>query len=228
MQTVSRRGLRQLPQLSVRSSFPLGLFEQTRRLDEARTILVLPRIRRLSRRVVDDITMQGSVSHRWERSGEEYYGLREYVPGDDPRMISWRVSARAGELIVREMDPGTARAVVIEFDPRVPADYDLDAFEDCVDLAASMASAFLEHEHQVALAIPGRAIGLGLGQKHLMEILKALAHTEAAAFEESAPSMPEEGDWQGAAHVVVSANPARWGERLPSGRILDPYEALER
>ncbi len=228
MQILTRRGLRQLPPMLVRSAFPLGLFERTCILDEQRSVLVLPRIFRLSRRMLDEVEHMGSLTHRWKRDGDEYFALREYVPGDDPRMISWRVSARVGELVVREMDPGTSRAVVIEFDPRVPEDYSWDEFEECVDLAASMASIFLEHEHQVSLSLPGQSIALGLGQNHLHKILKALALVEPIPSGTDVPAMTEDADWLGAARVVIAANPARWGERLSKGRVLNPLEAIER
>jgi len=35
-------------------------------------------------------------------SGAEFAGLRAYVPGDPPRSISWRASARHGRLVVGE------------------------------------------------------------------------------------------------------------------------------
>lgn len=225
MQRIERRGVHPLPALVVRSAFPIGLFERVRRLDDGVRVVVMPRVRRLSARLMREVQNLGSVSRRWERDGDEYFGLREYVPGDDPRMVSWRVSARAGQLIVREMDPGTARAVVVELDPRVPESWDEDGFEESVDLAASIAAMFLEAEHKVALSLPGHDVKMGLGQAHLRSILKALAFVEPVR--ESGALSLGDGDWTGAARVRIACDPAMWGLRDTDGeRVMDPREAF--
>lgn len=50
--------------------------------------------------------------------GFEYYESREYVVGDDPRLIDWKASARLSKLIVREYLMETAGASHIVYDMR--------------------------------------------------------------------------------------------------------------
>ena len=58
------------------------------------------------------------------QSGSEFHSLREYVRGDDLRRISWKASARASELIVKETAlEGVRRCTVV-------LDVDADEYDD--------------------------------------------------------------------------------------------------
>jgi uncharacterized protein (DUF58 family) len=48
--------------------------------------------------------------------GREFESLREYVPGDDPRHVDWRASARRGRLIVRQYQTERRHTVMIAVD----------------------------------------------------------------------------------------------------------------
>ena len=75
------------------------------------------------------------ISRRGE--GSEFDSLREYVPGDDPRLINWSASARRGKPIVRQnrmersqtvflvLDAG--RMMTARIEGRTKLDYALDA-----------------------------------------------------------------------------------------------------
>lgn len=67
-----------------------------------------------------------------------FVSLREYVDGDDPRMIHWPTTARAGTLMVREHVEVRRPefTVVLDTAPTVGTD---DDFEEAVDVAATLA-----------------------------------------------------------------------------------------
>src|SRR5262249_594916 len=46
----------------------------------------------------------GMHRHRRPGSGSELLDLRDYLPGDPPRMIAWKVSARRDKLITKEFE----------------------------------------------------------------------------------------------------------------------------
>jgi uncharacterized protein (DUF58 family) len=76
----------------------------------------------------------------------EFLALRDYEPGDDPRRVHWRSTARRGDLLVRVDDaPAPGRAVIL-FDVRVDA-HDDESFETAVEAVASIASS-LHRTHQ--------------------------------------------------------------------------------
>ncbi|SEI87213.1 Uncharacterized conserved protein, DUF58 family, contains vWF domain [Deinococcus reticulitermitis] len=47
---------------------------------------------------------------------EDFAGLRPYVPGDAPRLISWRHTARTGALVTREFDAPAGQAWALDWD----------------------------------------------------------------------------------------------------------------
>ena len=49
-------------------------------------------------------------------TGLEFYGMRDYQPGDDLRRIVWRASARMGKLMVREAEQGITDHITIILD----------------------------------------------------------------------------------------------------------------
>ncbi|MEM1422860.1 MAG: DUF58 domain-containing protein, partial [Planctomycetota bacterium] len=71
--------------------------------------------RRLLRddRFVEDAERDGreSQTSRRSRTGDEFFALRDYAPGDPPRTVAWRSSARMGTLVVREHADRTSRRV---------------------------------------------------------------------------------------------------------------------
>ena len=62
---------------------------------------------RVTSREWEDPPVRPPVSKPWP-SGMEFYGMREYVPGDDLRHIHWRTSARTGTLVVKHPITGEA------------------------------------------------------------------------------------------------------------------------
>jgi Protein of unknown function DUF58 len=72
------------------------------------------------------------------QTAAEFLALREYEAGDDPRRVSWRATARRGELMVRQDEAAAPGRVVLVLDAR-PEVYDAEAFEVAVEGVASLA-----------------------------------------------------------------------------------------
>lgn len=124
------RGRWRLPGLQLKTRFPFGLFEKTRQFSAPTEVTVFPRSADASKWV-------GRLDARWGESaqdrrgrGEEFYGLREYRPGEDQRLIHWKSTARRDEPVVRETEARRDRAVLIVFDNRAPDDDPSPAIRD--------------------------------------------------------------------------------------------------
>jgi uncharacterized protein (DUF58 family) len=95
--------------LAVTLRGPLGLFVVPLYFPNPLAIKVLPRAASRSRagaRLVSGLSIERSGRSRLRRrgGGTELYELRELVPGDPFKSIAWMASARAGKLMVREVE----------------------------------------------------------------------------------------------------------------------------
>jgi len=99
----TRRGKPEFTDVIVASGFPFGLATKSLRFAQHRTALVYPAPSTLDPRVLEDVGAgsgrDGSTGRIGDNTGD-FYGVREYVPGDSMRSISWRASARVGDLVV--------------------------------------------------------------------------------------------------------------------------------
>ena len=129
------RGYLELAKLELRGSYPFGLVQKRIWAEQKEKVLVLPKlglsrpgslesfIAKLS--VLDDT---GNVAQFHPLAQEEFHGLRVYRPGDSPRAIHWRTSARRGELMVRELEDFPGDDLLLVVDPGIGNDNELASF----------------------------------------------------------------------------------------------------
>ena len=226
-----KRGLHPMPPVEVTTSFPFGVFERTFAPQDDATVLVFPKVYPLRKRVLDELDDSGQTPKVSFNDGDEFFSLREYVPGDDIRHISWKISARLGNLIIRELEPSISRMVLIVFDTRctLESSYDEDQMERAMDLAASLAINLLDQHFSVGLALPDKRVELGKGKTHGTIILETLALAAAQAPEAYSDDwFVSEGLNADASKIFLSADPKQWG-LIRSGtrsKTLNPDEAL--
>lgn len=102
-----RRGVYQLQPLRAESTFPFGLLRSGRTDWTPRRLVVSP-----ARAVLASLAAPAGPraargladGARAARSALDFRGTRDYLPGDDPRTLHPRSSARAGRPVVREYE----------------------------------------------------------------------------------------------------------------------------
>lgn len=113
------------------------------------------------------------------QSGEEFYGLRPFQTGDDPRRIHWRSSARHNELVVRQFEDLTQIHTTVLLDTRRAQLRDRSGqqrFEAMVSTAASICRAACHRGDSIRLVTTaGYDSGHRSGLSHLYEIYGHLA-----------------------------------------------------
>ena len=114
------RGRYRLPGLQLRTRFPFSLFEKSRPFDAEAIITVFPAPITSGEWLGKLESSWGETARNQRGRGEEYFGLRDYRPGEDQRAIHWKSSARRGEPVVRENEARKRRALQIIFDNRAP------------------------------------------------------------------------------------------------------------
>lgn len=175
------RGQYDIGPLTVRARDPYGFyFSQT--ILEPDTLYVIPRpekIRGVQLRPRHLGPWHGSIPSRLLGSGTEFYSMRSYVPGDDPKRINWKATARYNRLVVNETEAERVTDIMLVLDTDVTFfDSFQDEFERRVAGAASLASLFLRQGNRVGLVLQGGergAIPAGFGKRHERRILFLLA-----------------------------------------------------
>ena len=183
----SRRGAYQVGPLVAVASDPLGLAERETVVAEPFELVVHPRIELVADRPLtrqyEDPPIRPPVSKPWP-SGLEFYGMREYVPGDDLRRIVWRASARTGKIMVREAEQGITDRVTIILDTdrgahsRDGEGYS-ESFETGVRIAASLAVRHLREGYEVRNECNGGSLTRPVrGVNSQLPVLDAYARVE--------------------------------------------------
>ena len=108
--------------------------------------------------------------HRSERGDSNFTGLRGFVPGDSTRRVAWKASARSNDLLVKQFS-GTQESVRwVDWDSLSGMDTEARLSQLtrwCLDLSGAGQS--------FGLRLPNGFVGIGAGNNHLHECLKALA-----------------------------------------------------
>jgi uncharacterized protein (DUF58 family) len=119
-----RRGKYRFRNLELSTRSPFGLLERRVAINSGASLTVYPTIGQLARRW-QHIHREASETRRGTRHDlstqqQEYHGLRDYRPGDSPRWIHWRTSARLGQPMVKEFEQQHEQDLAILLDPWLP------------------------------------------------------------------------------------------------------------
>jgi uncharacterized protein (DUF58 family) len=144
---------------------------------------------RVFQREWEDPPVRPPFSKPWP-TGFEFYGMRDYADGDDPRRIVWRATAKTYDhetgqpqrYFVREAEQGITDRVNVFLDtdasshsPERPS----DTFETAVRCAASLGVQHLKDGFSVSFDINSRRVHDSIrGSRHRVELLDELARVD--------------------------------------------------
>ncbi len=176
------RGHYSIGPLTVRVQDPFGLYLVEKRL-EPETVVIMPRPEKIR---IEELRPRhlgpwpGTIPSRTLGQGTEFYSLRGYVAGDDPKRINWKSSAKYQRLIINETEAERVTDVMVVLDTDVPVHEASEAelFERGIIAAASMAKFLLRQGNRVGLIMQGQERGVvppAFGKRHERKILFLLA-----------------------------------------------------
>lgn len=214
LNTFARRGVYPLRTVTLSTAFPFGLFRKERDLDVPGEIVVWPRTDR-------PVPAPSPPGGRVPRSGAgvagahglrgEYRGLRAYRPGDDPRDIHWRSSARLRDPVLREYERDGAETLWICLDLSCAPG---DAAEVAVEAAASLAGEAMGEGRSFGLVAGAAVVEAGAGPGQLERVLDVLARVR---FRDGSPAPDPPVDRVSCVLVSVDGAPG-FGETVLIGR----------
>lgn len=194
-----RRGVGSGGVLSVRRLGPLGLAWRQDRFDLPWTVTVFPRLAGVALRALPMQAARrreaGLRNIRRPGEGRVFEGLREWVPGDDTRIIDWKATARRRKLIARQYEDERRQQVLIALDAGrlLTAESDgVPRLEAAIEAALELAHAAVAHDDNVGIMVFADTIQAWVsparGRRGLRAVLGALAATEGRLVESDYPA----------------------------------------
>ncbi|MGI4790435.1 MAG: DUF58 domain-containing protein [Janthinobacterium lividum] len=199
---VRRRGVFSLGPANVFSTDPLGLQTFSQKMPTVSELVVYPAVLPLH-----DSWLRGAAAAGWRGSasalvrgdGDDFYGVREYGPGDELRRVHWRTTARTGKLAVAEYAQGITLDVTIALDLSMAAykgtgTDDQSALEYAVTLTATLIGDLLRHGHTVRLLTAGNREGGSAARsaEELPRFLELLARVQSDSLQTLADVLAED------------------------------------
>ena len=164
------RGLLRPGRLRILTRFPLGLFQAWSWVEFDHACLVYPRPLGAQPLPISDTATPAEGMLEAGSGNTDFSGLRGYVPGDSPRHIAWKASARTNDLLVKRFTGQSNHKLWLDWRLPVAADKEARLSQLCQWLLQA------ESEGQnYGLRIPGVEINPASGDHHRHRCLEALA-----------------------------------------------------
>jgi uncharacterized protein (DUF58 family) len=169
----TRRGIFEVAPVEVTRRDSFELFRLSRKHAHTERIWVYPRVVGFRTLPTGQTRhLEGPSSDTSPQGNITFHRLREYVAGDDLRLVHWRSSARAGKLLVKHNVDTSQPYTVLIFDQR-PSLYTEESFEQAVDVAASVLVATAVNKAPVELRLTD---GTVIGGPRIREVTPLIDH----------------------------------------------------
>ncbi len=169
---------------------PLCLIEKEIILPAAGSAQIRPEVRKFKSiplRPRSTLHSPGSIPARLGGSGTDFYGVREYQPGDPLRSLDWRMTARHPyKIFTKEFEQEEIADIGLILDARQNTELrigEASLFEHGVTAAASLSEMFLHQGHRLSLLVFGRKMSIvypGYGKTQLNRVMSCLSKARVA------------------------------------------------
>jgi uncharacterized protein (DUF58 family) len=192
----TRRGRFEFGRVAVRSRSRLGLVWREERAGEPIAVKVYPNVRRAREAELKALGARSLVAAQrraaWRGEGRDFESLREYVPGDELRHVSWSATARRGRLTTRQYQIERDQTILVALDAGrlMTARIEQETkFDTAIHAALTLMSAAQRAGDQAGVVVFGRRIKTYVppakGREQLDRVLEALHAVEPELIEPS-------------------------------------------
>ncbi|MEJ5338408.1 MAG: DUF58 domain-containing protein [Aquificaceae bacterium] len=165
-----KRGLHPILDIEVSSTFPVGLFERFYRLEIPLNLIVFPHpVPAREKFLSVPLRERGHSNLQSRKRGyEELHGVREYS-SEPIKLIHWKLSAKTGNLYVKEMVEESAPPVMLSLDI-------VDgSLEERISKLTHLIIKLTSEGKAVGLRLANRTIEPSTGNSHRKRLLTELA-----------------------------------------------------
>ncbi len=151
------RGIHTFGPIQLSNSDPFGWLAREATVPIYTPLLVYPPIASIETLGLMNVLPSGERATLWHLLEDplQVIGAREYVPGDDPRRIHWKATARAGTLYSKVYEPSSLRRLLVLLDvwnySQTEQRTDIDIQELTISVAASLAVWGINNSYAVGL-----------------------------------------------------------------------------
>jgi uncharacterized protein (DUF58 family) len=179
------RGVYRQNAFGIRTKFPFGFLEKTRRVDSEMELVVYPRVEPTGEFYEILPLLSGEIESMHRGRGYDLHSIRDYSTTDSVRFVDWKASAKSGALKVREFAREDERRLILAFDPSL-GEVDSDAlaekrdenFERAVSLAACIAWHFHEVRAVMQFSTPRLTTPMTSAGEIIYDVLRELAYIQ--------------------------------------------------
>ncbi len=182
----AQRGVYRQDAFAIRTKFPFGFVEKTRRIASEMELVVYPHVEPAEQFYEILPLLSGEMESHFRGRGHDLYAIRNYQATDGARFVDWKASARTGALKVREFAREDERRVLLILDPYIgPPRPGLDAaqlaehFERAVSLAACIAWHFHEINAVLQFCTDRITTPMSAASEIVYDVLRELAFVES-------------------------------------------------
>ena len=159
--TAKRRGLYEFDHYQLATSFPFGFVKRAVPGRQKDLIEIYPALAKVDRRLLGlcrSADTSGAPMRPRPGGADEFYGVKEHRPGDNPRWIYWRRSAHTNKLVSKQMTEVAPPRLLLLVDTSIPEPAKIrppataqTLVERTIAMAASLAAAALDDGLSVGL-----------------------------------------------------------------------------
>ncbi len=184
---LTRRGHFRIEPLHIRTGDPFGFFEAAATVGQGVSVVIYPRLEPIPEWRLPAASLEGSHAspERTLQTTPLATSVRPYAPGDSMNRISWKATARHGEIQVKEFDlEQTADAwIVLDLQRGIGGGRgDESTTEAAVRVAAAVADKAIAENRAVGISVNGArtaVIPADRGGRQHQKIMQLLAAVEA-------------------------------------------------
>src|SRR3984893_8714610 len=210
--TFPRRGIYQQDALGLRTKFPFGFLEKTRRVGSDIEALVYPSVEPTEQLCEILPLVSGEMESYQRVRGNDLYSIRDYQFNDSARHVDWKATARTGALQVREYAREDERRVLLAFDPYMNSREELsvlgaDRFERAVALCAGLAWHFYEINSVLEFRWRRFAVPRVIAGEIVYDVLRCLARVSALKAQPDHNFLDSLSDATNIFKIVITSQP---------------------
>jgi uncharacterized protein (DUF58 family) len=217
--TFPRRGVYRQDAFGIRTGFPFGFVEKTRRVNSNIEIAVYPRVEPTEQFYEVLPLLSGEMASHFRGRGHELHSLREYLTTDSARFVDWKVTAKSGRLMVREFAREDERRVMLVLDPflgppradlgQLAADEYTERFERAVSMTACIAWHFNEIHSVMQFRTDRFSTPMAPAREIIYETLRELALIQPDTSAAGGKFLDDLGNDRETFKIILTARPQR-------------------